>query len=346
MIEPLKKNYKLFKKKSVLITGGTGSLGNKLTEIFLKQCSLKKLIIFSRDELKQFEHRKKFEKKDKNNICRYFLGDVRDLERLKLAFQDVDFIVHAAALKHVDQAEYNPYEFINTNINGAKNVIEASLYNNVSKVVALSTDKAANPINLYGATKLASDKLFVSGNNITGNRKTRFSVARYGNVINSRGSVAPFFLSLVKNATKIMPVTHKKMTRFWITLSESANFIFMCFNEMKGGEIFIPKIPSIKIIDLAKAIAPKIPIKIVGLRPGEKIKEILCSQDEYINTIEFKRYFIIKPAVKIIDSEVNYKVNKSGEIGKLVQENYEYNSENNNKFLDINGIKRLLKKEL
>jgi UDP-N-acetylglucosamine 4,6-dehydratase/5-epimerase len=339
-------NKFFLKNKSLLITGGTGSLGNKLTEILLKDFSLKKLIIFSRDELKQFDHKKKFEKFDKKNICRYFLGDVRDLERLKFAFKDVDFIIHAAALKHVDQAEYNPYEFINTNINGAKNVIEASLYNNVSKVVALSTDKAANPINLYGATKLASDKLFVSGNNITGNSKTRFSVARYGNVINSRGSVAPFFLDLVKNKKKFIPITHKKMTRFWITLKESSDFIFMCFNEMKGGEIFIPKIPSIKIIDLAKAIAPKIPIKIIGLRAGEKIKEILCSQDEYINTIEFKKYFIIRPSIKVIDSHVNYKINKRGERGKLVKENYEYNSENNHKFLNVKSISILLKKEL
>jgi UDP-N-acetylglucosamine 4,6-dehydratase len=339
-------NKFFLKNKSLLITGGTGSLGNKLTEILLKDFSLKKLIIFSRDELKQFDHKKKFEKFDKKNICRYFLGDVRDLERLKFAFKDVDFIIHAAALKHVDQAEYNPYEFINTNINGAKNVIEASLYNNVSKVVALSTDKAANPINLYGATKLASDKLFVSGNNITGNSKTRFSVARYGNVINSRGSVAPFFLDLVKNKKKFIPITHKKMTRFWITLKESSDFIFMCFNEMKGGEIFIPKIPSIKIVDLAKAIAPKIPIKIIGLRAGEKIKEILCSQDEYINTIEFKKYFIIRPSIKVIDSHVNYKINKRGERGKLVKENYEYNSENNHKFLNVKSISILLKKEI
>ena len=251
-----------------------------------------------------------------------------------------------AALKHVDQAEYNPYEFINTNINGAKNVIEASLYNNVFKVIALSTDKAANPINLYGATKLASDKLFVSANNITGKNRTRFSVVRYGNVINSRGSVAPFFLDLFRNNEKFIPITHKKMTRFWITLKDSVDFILMSFQEMKGGEIFIPKIPSIKIIDLAQAIAPKIPIKIIGLRPGEKIKEILCSSDEYINTVEFKKYYIIKPSIKIIDSQKSFIINKRGEKGKKVSENYEYNSENNKEFLDIKNIKKLVKNEI
>ena len=229
----LKKN--MLKNKIVMITGGTGSLGDKLTEIFLKYYSLKKLIIFSRDELKQSEHQKKFISKDKNNICRYFLGDVRDYDRLKFALINVDIVIHTAALKHVDQAEYNPYEYINTNINGAKNLVQASLENNVEKVIALSTDKAANPINLYGATKLASDKLFVSANNITGNNVTRFSVVRYGNVINSRGSVAPFFQNLRKNSAKYIPVTHKDMTRFWITLDESVNFILMCYQEMKGG---------------------------------------------------------------------------------------------------------------
>ena len=339
-------NKNIFKNKSLLITGGTGSLGQELTKLFLKDFSLKRLVIFSRDELKQFDHRKKFEKLDKKKICRYFLGDVRDVERLKFAFRDIDFIVHAAALKHVDQAEYNPYEFINTNINGAKNVIEASLYNNVFKVIALSTDKAANPINLYGATKLASDKLFVSANNITGKNRTRFSVVRYGNVINSRGSVAPFFLDLFRNNEKFIPITHKKMTRFWITLKDSVDFILMSFQEMKGGEIFIPKIPSIKIIDLAQAIAPKIPIKIIGLRPGEKIKEILCSSDEYINTVEFKKYYIIKPSIKIIDSQKSFIINKRGEKGKKVSENYEYNSENNKEFLDIKNIKKLVKNEI
>ena len=339
-------NKNIFKNKSLLITGGTGSLGQELTKLFLKDSSLRRLVIFSRDELKQLDHRKKFEKLDKKKICRYFLGDVRDVERLKFAFRDIDFIVHAAALKHVDQAEYNPYEFINTNINGAKNVIEASLYNNVFKVIALSTDKAANPINLYGATKLASDKLFVSGNNITGKNRTRFSVVRYGNVINSRGSVAPFFLDLFRNNEKFIPITHKKMTRFWITLKDSVDFILMSFQEMKGGEIFIPKIPSIKIIDLAQAIAPKIPIKIIGLRPGEKIKEILCSSDEYINTVEFKKYYIIKPSIKIIDSQESFIINKRGEKGKKVSENYEYNSENNKEFLDIKNIKKLVKNEI
>ncbi len=339
-------NKKMLNNKVVMITGGTGSLGYKLTEIFLKYFSLKKLIIFSRDELKQSEHQKKFNSIDKNNICRYFLGDVRDYDRLKFALNSVDVVIHSAALKHVDQAEYNPYEYINTNINGAKNLVQASLENNVKKVIALSTDKAANPINLYGATKLASDKLFVSANNITGNNVTRFSVVRYGNVINSRGSVAPFFQNLKKNSAKYIPITHKDMTRFWITLEESVNFILMCLQEMKGGEIFVPKIPSIKIVDLAKAIAPEIPIKFIGIRPGEKIKETLCSNDEYINTLEYNKYYIIKPSIKYVDTHITYKKNLSGEKAREVNNKFEYNSENNKNFLKINDIKRLLKSEL
>ena len=340
----MKKN--IFRNKSVMITGGTGSVGHELTNILLKNFSIRKLIIFSRDELKQFEHKKKFEKLDTKEKIRYFIGDVRDHERLKFALKDVDIIIHAAALKHVDQAEYNPYEYINTNILGAKNLIHASLENNVSKVIALSTDKAANPINLYGATKLASDKLFVSANNLVGSKKTRFSVVRYGNVINSRGSVAPFFIKLFKEKAKYIPITNKKMTRFWITLNESAKFILFCFSQMRGGEIFVPKIPSIKILDLADAVAPNLKKKIIGVRPGEKIKEILCSKDECFNTIEFKKYFIIKPSIKIIDVNLNYKISKNNEKGKLAKEDFEYNSENNKKYLSVNEIKKLLVNEL
>ena len=339
MFKMTKKN--ILNNKSLLITGGTGSLGNELTFFLLKKFNLKKIIIFSRDELKQSEHNKKFKRFDKKNILRYFLGDVRDADRLKFAFKNVDIIIHTAALKHVDQAEYNPYEFINTNINGAKNIIQASLENDVEKVIALSTDKAVNPINLYGATKLASDKLFVSANNLTGNNKTRFAVVRYGNVINSRGSVAPFFLELRNNLSKFIPITHEKMTRFSITLQQSVDFILSSLNEMRGGEIFVPKIPSVRIIDLAKTIAPNIPVKIIGIRPGEKIKEVLCSSDEFFNVIEFKNYFLIKPSVKFIDSNVNFQINKNKEKGKKVKEGFEYNSENN-RFLNLSSIKELL----
>jgi UDP-N-acetylglucosamine 4,6-dehydratase len=334
-----KKN--ILNNKSLLITGGTGSLGHGLTSFLLKKFNLKKIIIFSRDELKQSEHNKKFQKSDKKKILRYFLGDVRDVDRLKFAFKNVDIIIHAAALKHVDQAEYNPYEFINTNINGAKNVIQASLENNVEKIIALSTDKAVNPINLYGATKLASDKLFVSANNLAGKNKTRFAVVRYGNVINSRGSVVPFFLELRNNFSKFIPITHEKMTRFSITLQQSVDFILSSLNEMRGGEIFVPKIPSVRIIDLARVIAPNIPVKILGIRPGEKIKEILCSSDEFLNTIEFKNYYVIKPGVKYIDSNVDFQINKNKEKGKKVKEGFEYNSENNH-FLNLSSIKELL----
>jgi len=287
-----------------------------------------------------------YSKNDKRGILRFFLGDVRDLERLKFAMRNVDFVIHAAALKHVDLAEYNPMEYVNTNIAGGKNVIEASFYNKVSKIVALSTDKAANPINLYGATKLVSDKLFVSSNNISGNEKTKFSVVRYGNVVSSRGSVIPFFLDLEKKNANFFPITDIKMTRFWITLRESAYLVINSFYRMYGGEIYVPKIPSIKIVDVAKAIAPNKKIKIVGIRPGEKLSEILCSKDEYFNTIEFKNYYVVKPSIRFSDKDVNYLKSKEGEKGKIVAKNFEYSSSNNKKFLSVNDLKKFIKNEL
>ena len=344
----MKKNQliKFFSNKSVFITGGTGSLGNELIKIFLTDFKLRKLIIFSRDELKQSEMIRAYSKNDKRGILRFFLGDVRDLERLKFAMRNVDFVIHAAALKHVDLAEYNPMEYVNTNIAGGKNVIEASFYNKVSKIVALSTDKAANPINLYGATKLVSDKLFVSSNNISGNEKTKFSVVRYGNVVSSRGSVIPFFLDLEKKNANFFPITDIKMTRFWITLRESAYLVINSFYRMYGGEIYVPKIPSIKIVDVAKAIAPNKKIKIVGIRPGEKLSEILCSKDEYFNTIEFKNYYVVKPSIRFSDKDVNYLKSKEGEKGKIVAKNFEYSSSNNKKFLSVNDLKKFIKNEL
>ena len=337
---------KFFSNKSVFITGGTGSLGNELIKIFLTDFKLRKLIIFSRDELKQSEMIRAYSKNDKRGILRFFLGDVRDLERLKFAMRNVDFVIHAAALKHVDLAEYNPMEYVNTNIAGGKNVIEASFYNKVSKIVALSTDKAANPINLYGATKLVSDKLFVSSNNISGNEKTKFSVVRYGNVVSSRGSVIPFFLDLEKKNANFFPITDIKMTRFWITLRESAYLVINSFYRMYGGEIYVPKIPSIKIVDVAKAIAPNKKIKIIGIRPGEKLSEILCSKDEYFNTIEFKNYYVVKPSIRFSDKDVNYLKSKEGEKGKIVAKNFEYSSSNNKKFLSVNDLKKFIKNEL
>ena len=270
---------------------------------------------------------------------------MRDANRLKFAMRDIDFVIHAAALKHVDLAEYNPLEHVNTNIIGAKNVIESAFDKNVLKVVALSTDKAANPVNLYGATKLVSDKLFVSANNISGDQKTRFSVVRYGNVANSRGSVLPYFLSLKEKGTKYFPITDKDMTRFWITLRQSAELVLNSFDRMVGGEIFVPKIPSVKITDIAEAIEPKIKIKYSGIRPGEKLSEILCSRDEYFNTIEFKDYYLLKPSIKFIDQNISYLKSKDGEKGKMVPREFEYSSANNKKFLKVSEIKNFIRNE-
>jgi len=338
--------HKLFLSKSLLITGGTGSLGNELIKIFLKNFKLKRLIIFSRDELKQSEMIKAYSKKDPRSILRFFIGDVRDLERLKFAMRGVDFVIHAAALKHVDLAEYNPMEYVNTNILGAKNLIESSYFNKVSKIIALSTDKAANPINLYGATKLVSDKLFVSANNISGNQNTRFSVVRYGNVVNSRGSVIPFFNNLEKNKAKFFPITDIDMTRFWITLEQSAYLVLNSFFRMWGGEVFVPKIPSVKIVDIAKAISASKKIKVTGIRPGEKLSEVLCSKDEFFNTIEFKDYYVLKPAIRFVDKDVDYTKSKENEKGKFVEKDFEYSSSNNKTFLSVNDLKKLISNEL
>ncbi len=331
--------------KSVLITGGTGSLGNELVKIFLNEFSLSRLVVFSRDELKQSIMAKRYFNYDKKKILRFFLGDVRDNDRLKFAMKNIHYVIHAAALKHVDLAEYNPLEHVNTNIIGAKNVIEAAFSADVLKVVALSTDKAANPVNLYGATKLVSDKLFVSANNISGDQKTRFSVVRYGNVANSRGSVLPYFIDLYNKNSKYFPITDKMMTRFWITLRESAELVLNSFYRMHGGEIFVPKIPSVRIIDIAKAIDPKIKLKFIGIRPGEKLSEILCSRDDYFNTIEFKNYYLLKPSIKFIDQNISYLISKDKEMGKKVEREFEYSSAKNKKFLKVSEIKNFIKNE-
>ncbi len=328
----------MFNGKNILITGGTGSFGRKYTEIILKKYRPNKIIIYSRDELKQYEMAQEFT----NSCMRYFIGDVRDEARLKEATDGVDFIIHAAALKHVPVAEYNPMECIKTNINGAENVIKASLANGVKRVIALSTDKAANPVNLYGATKLASDKLFVAANNMVGLRDTKFSVVRYGNVIGSRGSVIPFFQKLISNGATELPITDKKMTRFLITLEDGVNFVLKNFERMYGGEIFVPKIPSIYITELAKALAPNLPHKIIGIRPGEKLHEIMCPADDSHLTLEFNDHFVIKPTIQFTNMS-DFTINRLGERGKPVPQGFEYNSGNNTQWLTQEEFLKMIK---
>jgi len=329
----------MFDNKIILITGGTGSFGKKYVETILEKYSPKKLIIYSRDELKQFEMAKVYNK----SCMRYFIGDVRDLQRLEQAMNDVDFVIHAAALKHVPIAEYNPMECIKTNILGGQNVIDAAIKNNVSKVIALSTDKAANPINLYGATKLASDKLFIAANNIAGGYKTRFSVVRYGNVVGSRGSVIHTFKEVIRSGSKTLPITDENMTRFWITLEQGVDFVLRNFERMFGGEIFIPKIPSIKITDLAKSMAPNLKIELIGIRPGEKIHEIMCPEDDAHLTLEFKDHFVIQPSIQTSD-DFDFSKNNIGEKGKAVLNNFSYNSGTNEDFLSVEQITNLNKR--
>jgi len=324
----------MFNNKTIMITGGTGSFGKHFIKKTLDLYKPKKLIVYSRDELKQYEMQKDF-----NDSCmRYFLGDVRDSNRLTQAMSQVDFVVHAAALKQVPAAEYNPMECIKTNIHGAENVIEAAISNSVEKVIALSTDKAASPINLYGATKLASDKLFVSANNIVGERPTRFSVVRYGNVVGSRGSVVPFFKQLAEEKKKKIPITHKDMTRFWITLDMGVDFVWKSFQRMLGGEIFVPKLPSVRIMDVAKAYAPNLEMEEVGIRPGEKLHEVMCPSDDSHLTLEFEDYFLIEPTINFFDNPFNYKTNHLGEKGEYVDYGFEYNSRSNPVFLSPEEI--------
>ncbi|MBT0817739.1 UDP-N-acetylglucosamine 4,6-dehydratase (inverting) [Campylobacter lari] len=315
----------MFNGKSILITGGTGSFGKTYTKTLLQKYQPKKIIIYSRDELKQFEMAREFN----DNCMRYFIGDVRDKERLNIAMKDVDFVIHAAAMKHVPIAEYNPMECIKTNIHGAQNVIDACLENNVEKCIALSTDKACNPINLYGATKLASDKLFVAANNIAGSSHTKFSVTRYGNVVGSRGSVIPFFKKLINEGAKELPITDERMTRFWISLEDGVNFVLNNFAYMHGGEIFVPKIPSMKIVDLAKTMAPNLAHKIIGIRAGEKLHEIMISSDDSHLTYEFKDYYAISPSIQFNNIDIDFSINAKGQKGKKVSNGFSYSSDNN-----------------
>lgn len=318
----------MFNNQTILITGGTGSFGKKYTQIILEKYKPKKIIIFSRDELKQYEMHQSY-----NASCmRYFIGDVRDAMRLDEAMEGVDYVIHAAAMKQVPAAEYNPMECIKTNIHGAENVIRSVIKNNVKKVIALSTDKAANPINLYGATKLASDKLFVAANNMVGSRDTRFSVVRYGNVVGSRGSVIPFFRKLIADGATELPITHKDMTRFMITLRQGVEFVLKNFERMQGGEIFIPKISSMYMTELAKAIAPNLPHKNVGIRPGEKLHEIMCPADDSHLTLEFEDHYVICPTIQFAHHS-DFTENNLGEKGQAVEHGFEYNSGKNTDWL-------------
>ena len=335
----------MFNKKTIFISGGTGSFGSRFVDTIIKKYKPKKLIIYSRDEYKQFLMQERLPV-TKYPFLRFFLGDVRDLDRLKIAMKDVDYVVHAAALKHVPGAEYNPMEFVKTNIYGAENIIQAAISQKVKKAIALSTDKAANPINLYGATKLASDKIFIAANNIVGTQNTSFSVVRYGNVLGSRGSVAPLFKNLIDKKSKFLPITDKRMTRFWITLDQGVNFVIKSFKRMNGGEIFVPKIPSVKTVDLAKAMGPNMKIKIIGIRPGEKIHELMCPNESQHLTLEFNDHYVIFPSPKNFDKKRSFILNNLGEKGKRVHSNFEYSSGNNNKFLTIKEIRNLNKKFL
>lgn len=325
----------MFQDKIILITGGTGSFGKQFVHTILKRYRPRKIIIYSRDELKQFEMKQQFPQE----CLRFFIGDVRDEHRLETAMYQADYVVHAAALKQVPAAEYNPMECIKTNVLGAQNVIDAAMTCGVKKVVALSTDKAANPINLYGASKLCADKLFMAADSIAGARGVRFAVVRYGNVVGSRGSVVPFFRHLIDEGVETLPITDQRMTRFWLQLQDAVDFVLLSFMRMQRGEMFVPKIPSIRITDLAKAMAPELQTHVIGIRPGEKLHEIMCPVDTASNTIEYETHYVIVPSM--YDKEA-YLINSLNERGKYVSDDFEYNSKNNPDFLSVEEIRKKL----
>lgn len=326
----------MFNGKTILVTGGAGSFGKRFVKTVCKRYDPKKVIVYSRDEAKHFELQAEFTAPS----LRMFIGDVRDASRLNQAMRGVDFVVHAAALKQVPAAEYNPMECLKTNVHGAENVINAALANDVPKIVALSTDKAANPINLYGASKLAADKLFVAGNNVSGGHPTRFSVVRYGNVVGSRGSVVPFFKRRLEQGREL-PITDEKMTRFWITLQQGVDFVLRSFERMQGGEIFVPKLPSMRILDLVAALDPRAPTRMIGIRPGEKLQEVLCPADDSHLVLEFDDHYVIRPSIKFYDVEVDYSTNPVGEQGQPVARGWEYNSRDNEHYLTVEQLRRL-----
>ncbi|MBT6938629.1 MAG: UDP-N-acetylglucosamine 4,6-dehydratase (inverting) [Candidatus Marinimicrobia bacterium] len=332
----------MLNNKTILVTGGTGSFGKKFIKTVLDKYKPKKVIVYSRDELKQFEMQQEFPDNNYPSM-RYFIGDVRDYHRLKMAMVGVDFVIHAAALKQVPACEYNPFEAVKTNIMGGQNVIDASISCGVKKVIALSTDKAAAPINLYGATKLASDKLFIAANNYAGKHDIKFSVVRYGNVMGSRGSVIPFFKK--KADAGVLPITDERMTRFNITLQDGVDFVLQCLDKMWGGELFVPKIPSYKILDVAKAIAPECKHEIVGIRPGEKLHEEMITETDALNSVEFEKYFVILPSTQLWDIE-RFRQESNSSIGKMCEYGFSYNSGTNKHFLNVTDLQELIKNHI
>jgi len=333
----------MLNNQTIFITGGTGSFGKKCISRILNICEPKKVIIYSRDELKQFEMQQQDIYKSKNVEVRYFIGDVRDYQRLKMAMKGVDFVIHAAALKQVPAAEYNPFEAVKTNIIGGQNVIDAAMSQGVKKVIALSTDKAAAPINLYGATKLTSDKLFIAANNYKGDQDIRFSVVRYGNVMGSRGSVIPYFIKQKEKG--VLPITDDRMTRFNITLDEGVDFVLKSFERMFGGELFVPKIPSYRILDVAQAIAPECKYKIIGIRPGEKLHEEMITETDSLNTVEFEKYFVILPSTELWDID-KFRKESNSSVGKMCEFGFSYNSGTNKDFLTVKDLQKLIQNHI
>lgn len=334
--ESLNAGFRMFDGRSILVTGGSGSFGRHFVEAVMRHARPRRVIVFSRDEFKQYEMQQRLPAEWAPTL-RYFIGDVRDRERLELAMRGVDYCVHAAALKHVPAAEYNPMECIHTNVYGAENVVRAALSTGVKRVIALSTDKAANPVNLYGASKLASDKIFIAANNLSGALDTRFSVVRYGNVVGSRGSVVPFFRKLVAEGADHLPITDERMTRFWITLQHGVEFVVSCFALMQGGEIFVPKIPSMRIVDLARVMAPHLPHKMVGIRPGEKLHEVMITEDDSRQTFELADRYVIEPAFTFWQHAPYERLD-----ARPVADGFRYSSDGNTDWLDGERLARLL----
>jgi len=335
-VEPSPAPYDEFDDKAVLITGATGSFGRQFIRTLLERSRIRRVVIYSRDEFKQYEMQQEFAGCP-TNALRFFIGDVRDQARLALAMREIDIVIHAAALKHVPAAEYNPMECIRTNINGAENVVQAALQSGVGRVLALSTDKAANPINLYGASKLASDKIFVAANNLSGSVGTRFAVVRYGNVVGSRGSVIPFFRKLIDQGADHLPITDERMTRFWITLQQGVDFVASSIAMMRGGELYVPKIPSMRVLDLAHCMAPELPTRVIGIRPGEKLHEVMVTEDDSRQTLELDDRYVIEPAFNFWTREPYTDLG-----AQPVPDGFRYASDTNTDWLDAARLAKLL----